>query len=134
MPAKTIVGEMSCCRDNHGKIHIEIQCSSSGVHFVDILLEAEQFAMLVTGAHISDIPLKVNGLDRVGKTKIRESRQVLLPLETYSRDEQEKWLVDNCQEEGWILNPYLRSQSSQVRIDGTNYLNYSVYKYIDTED
>lgn len=134
MSAKTIVGEMSCCRNNKGEIHIEIQCSSSGAHFVDVILKPEQFAMFITGAHISGIPVTVNKLDIVGKTKIRESRQVLFPMDTHNRDDREKWLVENCQEEGWILNKYLGSQSSQVMIDGKRYLNYSVYKYIDTEE
>lgn len=134
MSTKVILGDISCCRTNHNKMHIEFKCDKSNTRFLDIVLDLEDFAKLITGAYVSDIPMTVSGLDLVGKTRVRESRRVEFPLKTWNRDEQEKWLVDNCQEDGWILDSYLRSQSSHVTLDGKPYLNYSVYKYIDTEE
>jgi hypothetical protein len=43
----------------------------------------------------------------------------------------EQWLQDNAQEEGWIIDHYLGSQSSIDHMDGKTFLNYSVHKYVE---
>lgn len=131
MSTKVIKGELSCARTNHNKIHIQVQCSSSNAKFLDIELTTEQFGQLVTGLYLSDIDVRVDRLEIVGKKKVAESRSVEFPLENFRREDQEQWLIDNCQEEGWTINPYLRSQSSVKHVDGNTILNYHVYKYID---
>lgn len=130
MSTKVIIGDISCCRDNHNRIHIEVKCDASNVRFLDIHLSAEQFGKLVTGAYLSEIPVTVNQLDKVGLSKVVESRSVIYPKEFGNRDEQEQFIKDNCQEEGWIVSPYLRSQTSVKTVKGMTTLNYSVYKYV----
>lgn len=131
MSAKTIVADVSCCRDNHNRIHIEVKCDKSNVRFLDILLTAEQFGKLITGAYMSELPVKVEHLDLVGKKKVREDRSVVWPSNRIgSREEQEQFIIDNCQEEGWKVYPALRSQNSVSHKNGETILNYAVYKYV----
>lgn len=134
MSAKVINGQMQITRCNHNKIHIEVQCSESLAHFLAIELTTDEFAMLVTGCHQSDIKMEVRGLDKVGKRRIREDRQVLCPLKNLYRDDLSKWLDEHCQEEGWILSTYLGSQTSVKQVDNGQLLNYSVCKWVDIED
>ena len=131
MSTKVIKGAISCSRTNHNKIHIEVQCSSSRAKFLDIELTADEFGRLVTGMYLSDINIQVDKLDIVGKKKVAEPRSVEFPFDSISRESKEKWLIDNCQEEGWTVNPYLGSQSSVKHVDSKTFLNYTVYKYID---
>lgn len=134
MSVKVINGQMQITRNNHNKIHIEVQCSESLAHFLDIELTTDEFAMLVTGCHQSDIKMKVRGLDKVGKRRIREDRQVKCPLTTYNRDALSKWIDDHCQEDGWLVSNYLGSQSSIKSVDDGTLLNYSVCKWVDIEE
>lgn len=134
MSAKVINGQIQITRCNHNKIHIEVQCSESLAHFLAIELTTDEFAMLVTGCHQSDIKMEVRGLDKVGKKRVREERQVLCPHKNLYRDDLSKWLSDNCQEEGWVLNTYLGSQTSVKSVDNGQLLNYSVCKWVDREE
>lgn len=134
MSNNIINGEMQITRCNHNKIHIEVQCSDSLAHFLAIELTTDQFAMLVTGCHQSDIKMEVRGLDKVGKVRVRETRQALCPIKSYDRDLLEQWIVDNCKEDGWIISQGLRSQNSIKSVDNGTLLNYSVCKWIDKED
>lgn len=131
MSSKVIMAELGITRSSDGNYYIRIGCETSHTTFCELKLTGEQFAEAITGLYSTDIPATVNGLDRVGKKRVRESRSVVCPLDTFSRDDQEKWLIDNCQEDGWILDPYLRSQSSVKRVDNKYELNYAVFKYID---
>lgn len=135
MSRKTIAGEMCISRDNHNSINIEMICSESNTKFAHVRLTAEQFGMMVTGAYQSGIKIEVQNLDRVGKQKVIEHRQMVHPVAHSTRTEMERFLIDNAQEEGWIVNPYLGSQKSvQHRGDAGSILCYTVHKYIDIED
>lgn len=134
MSVKVINGEMQITRCNRNKIHIEVQCSESLAHFLAIELTTDEFAMLVTGCHQSNIKMQVRGLDKVGKRRILQRRQVKCPLSTYDKEALSKWIDDNCQEEGWFVNNYLGSQSSVKRVDDGTLLNYSVHKWIEIEE
>lgn len=134
-----ITGGMTICRTNHDVINIEIQCSESLAHFLQIELTLEQFAMLVTGCHQDKIPMTVRGLDKVGKTRIHEVREVFCDYQDYGIsahdiDALERWIDYHCREEGWTINSNLRSQKSVIHVDGGVKLNYSVRKWIDKED
>jgi len=65
---------------------------------------------------------------------VEESRKVLCPLKTYRKTDLEEWLSKNAQEEGWILNNYLRSQSSVTHTEEGTILRYSVTKYVNHDD
>ena len=139
MSAKVINGQMQITRNNRNKIHIEVQCSDSLANFLAIELTTDEFAMLVTGCHQSDIKMQVRDLEKVGKKRVREVRQVFCDnkdygISAYDRDALEKWIEYHCREEGWEISSGLRSQKSIVTVDGGVQLNYSVCKWIDIEE
>lgn len=112
-------------------ISIELRDEESRTRFIDVKIPLAQFSEALTGLMVSGIPAHVRGLDVVGKRKIIEPRSKEYPLKGHTRDLQEKWLVENAQEEGWILDPYLGSQGSVVTFNGKTVLNYHVHKYVD---
>lgn len=129
MKAKVTI---SRCSDN--KINIRIVDVNSRIEFAHIAMEPANFAECITGLSDQEGELTVKGLEFVGKTKIRESRKIVCPLNTYDTNILTQWLEDNAQEEGWMVETYLGSQSSVVRLDGKTFLNYSVIKYVDQEE
>lgn len=117
-------------------IQIELVCEKSYTHFCTIKMTLEDFAKAITGMGHIKVFADLRGLQYVGKRRIREERTVLYPftsLSTHKREEMEKWLEENCQEEGWILDSYLGSRSSISYAENVRFYNlhYSVYKYID---
>ncbi|MGL4232655.1 MAG: hypothetical protein ACRCWJ_14925 [Casimicrobium sp.] len=68
----------------------------------------------------------------VGKTRIIERREVFCPLTTYDKKALSRWLIENAQENEWVLNPYLDSRDSTTSVDGGTILRYSVLKYTET--
>lgn len=113
------------------KVVISIDDVSSGIQFAELELSLESFGQAVTGLSYRDADLTVRCLEHVGKLRITEKRIIECPLSTYSRYELESWLRENAQEEGWIVNNYLGSQTSISYKEGKTFLNYSVTKYVD---
>ena len=124
-----IEGSLSLSRGSDDKIRISVRDEASNVEFLVAEIDPVDFAMLVTGLAGVKAPCEVRGLDVVGKLKIRESRTVVCPLKLYDRNILEQWVIDNCQEEGWIIDHYLRSQGSIFASEGGAGLRYSVYRY-----
>lgn len=128
-----INAQLSINRSSRDVITLEVNCEDSHTRFLQIEMTPHDFAMIITGLSRYNLEAEVLGLDRVGKVRVRESRSIVMPSSTYNRDEQEAWLKENAQEEGWILDPALRSQGSTSSVkDGTK-LNYSVYKFVEKE-
>lgn len=132
--SKEIKTAISIGRNSLDEVHIRVECRASNSEFVDVVLSYEEFAKALTGLSMVDCHATVRNLGNVGKKKVIEGRKVECPLDTYSRDVLSKWLTDNCQEEGWTLSAYLGSQTSVSRVDGKTILNYSVFKYIESDD
>lgn len=128
-----INGSLGISRRSDDKICIEISDEASGVTFVLAEIEPYDFAQLITGLHGVKAQCKVRGLDVVGKKKVRESRKVICPVNSYDRKFLESWLNDNCQEEGWRLDNYLGSQNSTFSVSEGTGLNYAVYRYEDVK-
>ncbi|WP_272677553.1 hypothetical protein, partial [Providencia sp. PROV076] len=78
--------------------------------------------------------LTVNELENVGKKKITENRSVICPIRSYEKGILRDWLINNKQEDGYILDPYLGSQSSIQMCDEGTVLNYRVIKYVEVEN
>jgi len=128
-----IPGTVSIGRWSDGTIRIEIRDELSRVKFVSATMSPEAFAHAVTGLAEQDAELEVHGLEYVGKRKVTEKRQIACPLEWRSKDEYTQWLIQNAQEDGWILNTHLGSQDSVTsNEDGKGcVLRYNVYKYVE---
>jgi len=128
-------GKISISRNNHNEINIRIRDDAARLEFLDVKMTPEDFTFLITGQAHVPITGEVKGLDVVGKVKVMEERKVTTPS-YMSRDRAEEWLLQNCQEEGWIINNNLGSQTSMKfnHADNNHTLNYSVYKYIETTE
>lgn len=91
----------------------------------------EAFASALFGLGYVPVKIDVIGLEHVGKKRVYEKRTVVCPLGEWSdRDTLSKWLEDNCEEEGWILDTYLGSRGSVTRENGKTVLYYGVTKYV----
>lgn len=121
---------LSISRSSNSNVYIEVQDEASRVKFLKCEISLEDFAMLITGGRVQ-ASATLKQLDAVGKRKETERREALCPLGWYDTNaDLEKWLVDNCQEDGWIIDSYLRSQDSVKRVDGGTLLRYNVYRYV----
>lgn len=124
-----ITASLSIGRRSDGLIIFSAKDDASLSEFFVAEMTPNNFAMMITGLSFVETPCEVRGLDIVGKTKIRESRTVVCPLKSYDRKALEQWLIDNCQEDGWLLDKYLGSQTSTFSTEGGTGLNYAVYRY-----
>lgn len=123
---------VSISRNSRDGVRIYLRDDTSRIIFVEAELTLEDYALLITGLSEVEANATYRDLSNVGKKKIIEKRSIETPFESYDRDKLERWLIDNCQEHGWFLNSYLRSQSSLGEGEnGGTKLHYSVYKYVD---
>ena len=126
-------GNITITRMSDGMICVSMRDKASGIKFVSAEMDCETFAMAVTGLAECECEIETHGLAHIGKKRVRESREIVCPIRLIDvrKDELQKWLEANAQEEGWILDSYLGSQSStKIHPNGT-LLRYSVVKYID---
>lgn len=136
MKEQVIKGSITISRDSNNEVHIRIRDETARVQFVDMHLSLEAYALLITGLSEIKGDVVVKGLDVVGKTKIRDRRSVVYTGSArYDRKTQERWIEDNCQEDGWIVDASLGSQDSVKYNHDTQetILNYGVYKYVDIQ-
>lgn len=132
MNKKTIPVSVTISRASDNNIYIRIKDETSRTDFVEVKFDYESFAKVITGLAYTNAIAEIRGLENVGKQFIRENRSVDCPLSSYGgKGILEKWLLDNCQESGWTIDTYLRSQNSIVHKAGYEgcVLNYSVYRY-----
>jgi hypothetical protein len=123
--------ELFISRNSRGKVGIEVKDVLSRTTFLELELTLEQFASVVTGMYISDVGGTVEGLQNVGKKRVREDRSVTLDFSVYEREYLVKYLLENCQEDGWTIDTYLGSKDSIKHKDNKTILSYSVYKYVE---
>ena len=119
------------CSDGSSYISIRIEDLTSSITFFDGKMELDEFARALTGFSCCNIEAELMGLEFIGKVRVYEKRSIEYPHKSYYLEEMSKWLEENAQEEGWIVNTYLGSQGSIQYVDNKTILNYSVTKYID---
>lgn len=127
---------ISISRNSTGKIGMRVVDESSRIEFLDVSIELEAFAEIITGLSFVKCDAEFRGMQYVGKTKVTEKRSAICPIDTYDKEILSKWLLKKKQEDGWIIDTYLGSQGSVgYNQDGVGkLLNYSVYKYVDSEE
>lgn len=125
-----IKATIAISRTSRGEIKIHLSDKASRVGFLEVTLTPEEFTNAITGLYGQEVPAIVRGLDKVGKTSVRENRTLKCPLDSWDKTVLSAWLKENGKEDGWIVSSYLGSQNSVVRKDGETHLNYEVYKYV----
>lgn len=125
-----IKAALTISRLSTDKISICVQDHASHAQFLELEIDPAEFANALTGLSHVECTGEVRGLENVGKQIVSETRKVEYPHGGRpKRHELEAWLLLNCQEEGWIIDPYLGSQSSISNYDGKTFLNYRVKRY-----
>lgn len=101
---------------------------------ITVSFTPEQFTFLLSHRQIT-APGEVCNPDVFGKIKVTETRTIRLPDDLkYDREKQENWLRVAAAEDGWEVNPYLRSQNSVTGNDQSGYFaHYTVFKHVDKE-
>lgn len=131
-------GKLTMGRPSRGDgkeiVSIQLWDTASKQHVFDASVSLENFTRIITGQARIDCTFVTGNLSHVGKHRVIEDRSVPEPAGHLSREQLEKWLLDNCQEPGWYVDPYLGSQSSRTRVFDVNMLRYRVFKYVDQVD
>ncbi|MBQ0339640.1 hypothetical protein J9236_00095 [Providencia rettgeri] len=131
-------GKLTISRPSYGddreKINIVVKCDVSKLRFLSLEIDYADFAKCITGLSEVDCELEVSGLENVGKKRITEQRSVICPIKSYEKRVLRDWLINNKQEDGYILDPYLGSQSSIKMCDEGTVLNYRVIKYVEVDN
>ena len=131
METQNIEVSITISKDSNDCVSLSLVDSASRIEFVDVKFSLESFARALMGqGWIKSDSCEIRGLDKVSKTKVVEARCVEVPHIGYDRETYVQWLKDNAQEEGWIIDTYLGSQSSITHTNGKATLNYHVIKYI----
>lgn len=127
-------GKITISRPSYGDgrdvINIQVRDDVSRIKFLDVEIDCADFARALTGLSETDCELSVRGLKSVGKVKIVEARTALCPAGLSSKESLSKWLEDNKQEDGWVLDSYLGNKSSVEYTENGLLLRYRVIKYI----
>ncbi len=105
----------------------------SGISFFRGEMSLHNYAECITGLGNVEIDAEVRGLEYVGMKRVTESREIECPLLDYKRDVLSRWLSDNAQEEGWLVNSYLGGQGQVIRERDKTILRYHATKYIKPE-
>lgn len=115
-------------------ITVNIEDRTSRIHFVEASFSLSDFMEAITGLGSVKGTAEILGLEYVGLKRVHENRTIDCPLSVYAgRDKLEEWLVENGQEEGWIVSSYLGTQNSIKHTESGCVLRYSVTKYIPAE-
>jgi hypothetical protein len=130
---KTIDAKLTISYPSTGGVCIKVTDTLSSTAFVEISISHEEFSRALSSLSHRPCTAEVKGLDHVGMKLVREDRQARCPHGFLTREQAESWLLENAQEPGWQMDPYLGSQRSRVSHSGGLILNYAVFKYIDPE-
>ena len=96
---------------------------------VQVTLSLAAYAEALLGLARVPCETEVSKLDKRGKTRTIEQRQVIAPNMQSTKD-YAIWLEQNAQEEGYELDTHLGSQNSVSRLnDDEVLLRYKVVKY-----
>lgn len=125
-----------------GYVNFSIEDVISGIEIIGIEMDYATFGKLLGSNGDVKVDAEMRGLDRIGKKCVQERRSIICTQSfegvpwSKRRAAQEKWLIENAKEDGWLVSAYLGSQSSITHDHKTNQdtFHYHVYKYVDISD
>lgn len=133
LPAKLSISKVQTNRDDP-HICISITDANSGITFSAVEVSLIEFADAITGLARVSCTHETRNTEYLGKYYVSEPRTITVPHLGYNKEAYKEWLLNNAQEEGWIIDSYLGSQGSVTYKDGNAVLNYHVFKYVDKID
>lgn len=133
LPAKLSISRVQTSKGD-SYMRVSIIDANSGIEFTSVEVSLLQFMEALTG--LCEVPCthRTRNTDYLGKYYVSEPRTITAPHLGYNKEVYEEWLLNNAQEEGWIIDSYLGSQRSIKYKDGNAVLNYRVFKYVDKID
>lgn len=145
---RVVKGALSIGRISSSNIcEIRLQDDASGETFAIARMKVADFATAMFGLSGIPIEIKVRHLSRVGCTRERKDGSIVVSDATIkkfeatlkkldasgrrsNRDVLERYLIANCQEDGWILRPELNSQGSVEYLGKKVRLNFSYVRFV----
>lgn len=135
-PVEVRIGRVSSGSVDDGYIALEITDPISGIQFLTVNIPFARFGSMVVNGPSSHCEAELRGLEYIGMKRVMERRQIIapdVPSDVYPKSRfYSKWLEENAQEEGWLVNTYLGSQGS-IQTDyrtGVTTLHYGVTKFV----
>lgn len=117
-------------RQSDNRVCIRIQDENSRQLVVEFTMTLEDYAKAITGlGYVEGKASYCKKFDILGKEKIVESREVVVPIHTYDKDILAQWIIVNKKEEGWYIDAYLGAQSSIRNVENGTRCKYSVYRF-----
>ena len=131
---KQINARVTISRSNQNRMTFRITDDDAVVRFCEFDMSLEDFALAITGLAEMRVTAVVQGLQKVGLTRITEPAEVEVPEEIgSSRRDIEAWLIANHQRPGWELRETLGSQSSIRYRDGKTFARFVYHMWIEKE-
>lgn len=131
---KQINARVTISRNSQNRMNFRITDDDAVVHFCEFDMSMEDFAFAITGLAEMRVTAVVQGLQKVGLTRITEPAEVEVPDEIgSSRRDIESWLIANHQRPGWELRETLSSQSSIDYRNGKTIARFVYHMWIEKE-
>lgn len=131
-------GKITICRTEGQKgswMSLTVVDEASGVQFVDIKIEMEAFAYLLSGLARQECEFELRNAENVGKKKWSKTVQVPLPDATGKEEfikEVKRSLEDgNFLVGGWRVNDYECESNSHRKNYTKKLFSVTIYKYED---
>lgn len=126
------------CRASDDRVYIVIGCDNSHSKVLELDVDLEQFAYLVTGRSLHDVPAKVKNLDKIGKKReSEECTYVLSPNRGMPSRGEAQYIMENevsIIHPGWEVDTYMGSQKSITQHKSGGWaLNYRIHRYVEID-
>jgi len=127
-------GNITISRPSYGDgrklITIQVKDRESVTRFLDIEMELDKFAELLTGLSEVEIDFKVRDLERVGK--VREEETIEFRIGSGFND-RKKVAIEEAKKhtpDGWICDNYFGSQTSFFVKDDISYARTTIKRWV----
>lgn len=139
---QTLKGKLTIGRPSRGdgveQIEIRLKDVLSNARFLTIVVDPATFALAVTGLSEQEVKFEVEDLDKVGLRKERRAASLVIepgsPLQGRDKEMLRAHLRTYHQEDGWMLDDYLATQSSvEILPGGFKRVNFSYFRYVPVE-
>ena len=131
---KKINARVTISRNSQNRMTFRITDDDAVVHFCEFDMSLEDFALAITGLAEMRVTGVVQGLEKVGLTRVTESAVVEVPEHIgSSRRDIEAWLISKHQRPSWELRETLSSQSSIGHRDGKTVARFVYHKWVERE-
>lgn len=122
--------------DDADYIEIQIEDSSSGIHFLSARIGYADFAKLLTGQGYMPCEFELRGIENVGKVTEIKTESVYVPRGDYtSRQQRAETAVAEFEENGWT-GRVSNAMNQHNRISGNaegEWYTVSYYRFVELE-